>query len=130
MIVMIVIMIMQGRDTFLLLLVNLCIPHQNNSTVCPSYINYCLKRKHFVSALLLAMFNPLWIKNFKRTSAIKVTTMKVMENFWKPSHANHRIDNFCVKQKWRRSPWRMHCMHSGMAKSTTRAHWTVKKSSP
>jgi len=58
--------------------VNPCILHQNNGTARPSY---CLKE----DALLPAMFNPLYSSTnqqlFKRTSATKVTTMKITRQF-------------------------------------------------
>jgi len=41
---------------------------------------------------------------FKRTSAIKVATMKIMDDFhyeWKPSLAYHKFDTFVVsKDEW------------------------------
>jgi len=39
----------------------------------------------------------------KRTFAIKVSTMKIMDSFhyeWKPSRAYHKIDTFCHEQRW------------------------------
>jgi len=50
----------QGTRTALLLLVNTCILHQNNGTTCPSYINYCLKRRCFVAGY----FQPVQINNY------------------------------------------------------------------
>jgi len=78
---------------------------------------------------LPVMFNPLYsstnLNDLKRTSAIKVATIKIMDNFhykWKPSHAYHKIDTFAVsKDEWDTkgalmSPWRTHRMYSGVAK--------------
>jgi len=77
---------MQYSSTTLLLLVNPHKPHQNNGTKSPSYI--------FI----------VWINNYlKRTSEIKVATMKIMDDFhykWKPSHAYHKIDTFRGEQRW------------------------------
>jgi len=52
-----------------------------------------------------ARYTAVQINNcLKRTAAIKVATMKIMDNFyykWKPSHAYHKIDIFAVsKDEW------------------------------
>jgi len=63
----------QGKGTALLWLVNSRMPHQNNGTVLPSYINYHLKSEQ---------------KN-ESTTVWKATT-KITDNFhckWKPSQA-------------------------------------------
>jgi len=61
---MIMIMIeIQYSDTAFLLMVNPRIPHQNNSTACPSYINNRLKRRHFV-----ASYVQLIIQQYKSTT--------------------------------------------------------------
>jgi len=57
--------------------------HQNNDTACPSYINFCLM------LLCWTRYTAVQINNYlKRTFAIKVTTMKITDNFhynWKPA---------------------------------------------
>jgi len=65
---------------------------------------------------------------FEKTSAIKVTTIKFMNDFhyeWKPSHAYYKIDtsmwgkmNGIQRGHWV-SPWKMYCMYSSMAKDTS-----------
>jgi len=68
----------------------------------------------------------------KRTSAIKVATMKITDDFcyeWKPSHAYHKIETFrgAMNGAQRRglvSPWRMLCMYSGVAIGTSQAEAT------
>jgi len=65
--------------TALLSLVNPRILHRNNGTACPTYVVIVWKE----DVSLPAMFNPVWINNFlKRTSAIKVATMKIMDDFY------------------------------------------------
>jgi len=56
---------------------------------------------------LSTMFNPLHSSTnqqlFKRTSAIKVTPMKITDDFHyelKASHAYHKINTFCGEQRW------------------------------
>jgi len=67
----------QGRDTALLLMLNSCIPHQNNCTVHPSYINYHLM---ICCQLCLTHYTAVWINNcLKRTSAIEVANIKIMK---------------------------------------------------
>jgi len=57
----------QGRGTALLLLVNTRILHQNNGTTCPSYINYSLKRRHFVASHV----QPVTPQQYKSTIVVK-----------------------------------------------------------
>jgi len=86
----------------LLFLVNPCIVYQNNGTVCLNYIYYCLKGRCFVANYVqpvIQHYNCL-----KITSAIKVATMKIIDDFrykWKPSCAYHKIDTFLdSKDEW------------------------------
>jgi len=86
-------------DTTLLLLVN---PHQNNGIMYLSYINYPLKGRR---QLCSTHYRVVRINNcLKITSAIKVATMKITDNFcykWKPSCAYHKINIFVVsKDEW------------------------------
>jgi len=53
------------------------------------------------------MFNLLYSSMnqqlFKRASAIKIATMKIMDDFryeWTPSRAYHKIDAFRGEQRW------------------------------
>jgi len=65
----------------------------------------------------------------KWTFAIKVATMKIMDDFryeWKPLCAYHKNQHFSWRAKMngtqRRtlvSPWRMHCIYSSMTKGTS-----------
>jgi len=80
-------------------------------------------------ASLPAHHAAVWINNcLKRTFVIKVVTTDNFRNKWKPSRA---IDTFRGEQRWNGrqrwavvSPWRMHCMYSGMAKGTSQAEAT------
>jgi len=66
----------------------------------------------------------------KRISAIKITTMKITNDFsyeWKPSHAYayHKIGTFHGEERWmghKGGDWWMHCMYSG---STSQAQATL-----
>jgi len=64
----------------------------------------------------------------KRISAIKITTMKITNDFsyeWKPSCAYHKIGTFHGEQRWmghKGGHWWMHCMYSG---STSLAQATL-----
>jgi len=97
--VMIVIEI-QYSDTALLL------PHSTLKQWChaPHLCIYCLKRKSLRCQLCSTHYTAVQINNcLKRTSAIKVATMKITDNFcyeWKPSCAYHKIDTFCGEQRW------------------------------
>jgi len=68
----------QCRGTALLLLVNPHILQQNNGTACPSYINYCLKRRQFVAGYVQPAIKQ---NRFNRTSAIKVATIPTTAPF-------------------------------------------------
>jgi len=104
----------------------------NHPNKDPTYVFIVWKE----DALLPAMFNPLCSsinqQIFKRTFVIKVATMKIMDDLMEAIT--------CVPLNWhflwwtkmngtqRRavlSPWRTHCMHSGMAKGTSRAEATL-----
>jgi len=64
----------QYSGKVLLLLVN---PHMLHQNACPSYINYHLKRGHFVASYV----QPVIINNcLKITSVIKVAPMKIMDD--------------------------------------------------
>jgi len=84
--------IMIKIQTALLLLVNPRILHLNNGIVHPSYINY----KMFCCWLYSACYTVVQINNcLKRTSTIKVVTMKITHNFcnkWNPSCDYHKIE--------------------------------------
>jgi len=68
---------MSGKPTHVL--------HQNNGTMCPSYINYCMKRRCFVVQSVIQQHESKEL-DLKRTSAIKVTTMRITDHYeWKPS---------------------------------------------
>jgi len=88
---MIFIIKIQGRGTALLLLVNHSTTHQLSS-----------EKKMFRLALHCCCFMAMRINNyFKRTSAIKVATMNVTDNFcyeWKPLCAYHKIGTFRGEQ--------------------------------
>jgi len=60
---------------------------------------YCLKRRRFIASRYAAV----QINNcLKITSAIKVATLKITDNFhyeWKPSCAYQKIDIFHGKQR-------------------------------
>ena len=81
---------------------------ERNGTVCPTYINYCLKSE--VSITLRCQqcsirYTAVQIKNcLKSTSAIKVATMKNMDDFRykrKPSCATAKSTLFAVsKDEW------------------------------
>jgi len=85
------------------------------------YINYCLKRRYFVSSYVQPIIQQYESTQLsKRTSATKVATKKFTDNFhyeWKPSYTYHKIDTFSCEDGTQRqvlvSPWRMHCMKYG-----------------
>jgi len=119
---------MQYSNTALLLLVN---PHQNNGTTCPTYVFIVWKE----DASLPAMFNLL-------CSSTNQQLFK--KNFWNQSSHYENYGQFpeaimyLLQTRyfsWRTkmngtqrralvSPWRMHCMYSGMAKDTAQAEAT------
>jgi len=83
----------------ILLLVN---PHRNNGTARSTYVFIVCKE----DASLPAMFNPLCSNMnqqlFKKTSAVKVAIMKIMDNScyeWKLSRVYHKIDTFRGEKK-------------------------------
>jgi len=101
-------------------------------TYCIKTIALCTylssEKKTLCCQLCSTCYTAVQIDNcLKRTSAIKVATMKITDDFcyeWKPSRAFHKI-NFLWWAKMngtqRRalvSPWRMHCIYNSTAKST------------
>jgi len=105
-----------------------------NGTMCPSYINYRLERRCFVASYVCSThYTAVQITNcLKRTSAAKVVTMKITDDFhyeWKPSRAYH---TFHDEQRWmvhkedtvKSIKNALYCMYSGMAKSTSQAEAT------
>jgi len=115
-------------STVLLLLVSPCILHRNNHTV--HLTNVFIVWKEDTS--LPAMFNPLCSSMnqqlFKWTFVIKVATMKITDDLMEAITCLPLNWHFSwwtkVNGTQRRavvSPWRMHCMCSGMAKSTSQA---------
>ena len=97
-----------NQELFKKYLCNPRIPKQRNGAMHPSYINYCLKNE--VSITLLCWLcstccTAVQIKNcLKSTSAIKIATMKNMDNFCyggKPSCATTKLTLFAVsKDEW------------------------------
>jgi len=80
-----------------------CIETMASHTHPPTYL-FIVWRE---DASLPAMFNLLCSSTnqqlFKRTSEIKVVTMKIMDDFcyeWKPSHSHHKIETFHGEQRW------------------------------
>jgi len=80
------------------------IPHQNNGIVHPSYINYCLKRRHFIADCVQPV-----IQQYKSTTVKKnfCDQSSHYENYnfryeRKPLCAYHKIDTFFVvsKDEW------------------------------
>ena len=111
---------------------NPCIPHQKEEIApCTPAINYCLKSEVSITLhcqLCSTHYTALRIKNCsKSTSAIKVATMKNIDNFhygWKSSHATAKLTLFAVsKDGWDRrtlvSPRRIHCTYYGMPKGNS-----------
>jgi len=125
--ILVMIEIQYSSTALLLPLVNPCILHWNNRTACPTYLFIVWKK----DTSLPAMFNPLQINNcLKRTFA-------PLWKLWKISITNgsHHVPTQNLRFSWwakmngtqRRtlvSPWRMHCMYSGMAKDTSQAEAT------
>ena len=110
---------------------------EGNSTMYPSYINYHLKSE--VSIMLRCQlcstrYTPVQINNCsKSTSAIKVATMKNMDDFrYEGSHhmlpPNRHFSLLAKMNGTQRrtlvSPSRMHCTYCGMPKGTSRAKAT------
>jgi len=113
--------------TALLVLVNSCTLHQNNGTILPSYI-----RKE--DALLPAVFDRLYsITNqqlFKKNYCNQSSHNENYRQFLLQMEAIVCLPqsrHFMMNRSQRRalvSPWRMHCMHSAMTKSTSWAEVT------
>jgi len=79
----------QYNTTALLLLVNPRTPHQNNGTMHPIYAyQLSSEKKTLCCQLCSTHYIAVRINNcLKRTSAIKVATMKITDDFhyeWKP----------------------------------------------
>ena len=83
-------------------------PMQKEMTPCTPTINYCLKSEVSITLccqLCQPINTALQIKNFlKSTSAIKIATMKNMDDFQyekKPSHTTTKSTPFAVrKDEW------------------------------
>jgi len=87
----------QYSGTTLLLLVNPHIRTTSKQWHCaPQLYQSFSEKKTFIASYVPPVTQ---INNcLKITSAIKVAAMKIMDNFhykWKPSHACHKIKNFC-----------------------------------
>ena len=97
-----------NQELFKKHLCNPRIPKQRNSAVHPSYINYRLKSEASITLccrLCSTRYTAVRIKNCsKSTSAIKIATMKNMDDFryeGKPSHATTKLTLFAVsKDEW------------------------------
>jgi len=126
----------QYSGTALLLLVNPCVPHQNNGIMPQLYhFNYHLKRGCFVAEPVV------WVK------CLNCNQSSVYKNYgWFPSQIKAIT---CLPQnphflRWAKmngtqrmalvSPWRMHCMYSTVvcqkAPLGLKQHQTAKKSNP
>jgi len=121
----------QYSGTALLLLVNLRIPHQNNDNACPSYINYCLKRRRFVASNVQPV-----VQQYELTNNFCNQSSHYENYGWFPLQIKA---NTCIPQNqhfswWAKmngtlrralvSSWRMYYMHSGVAKGTSQAETT------
>jgi len=106
---------------------NPSIPHQNNGTMCLSYINYRLKRRQFIDGYVQPVYTALPINNYlKRTSAIKVATMKITLNFcykWKLPCAYQQIHTFHGEQ----DEWDTKKGHGNFMKSALYVQWYSKR---
>ena len=97
-----------NQELFKKYLCNPRIPKQRNSAVHPSYINYRLKSEASIMLccrLCSTRYTAVRIKNCsKRTSAIKIATMKNTDDFryeGKPSRATTKLTLFAVsKDEW------------------------------
>ena len=95
-----------NQELFVKHLYNPHIPKERNSAVSPNYINYRLKSEvsiMFRCRLCSTRYTAVRIENcLKSTSAIKIATMKNMDDFCyegKPSCATAKIDIFCCQQR-------------------------------
>jgi len=115
----------QYSSKALLLQVNPFILHRNNCTACPTYVFIVWKE----DASLSTCYATVRINYcLKRTFVIKVATMKITDNLMEAITCLPLNWHFSWwtkmngTQRWAvLSPWRMHCMYSGMAKGTSRA---------
>jgi len=93
-----------------------CILHLRHYV--PQYINYLLKSEVAIMLPSQLCYTAVWINSYlKRTSAIKVATTKITDDFHherKPSCTYHKIDTFCGEQRW-------------MKYKGARGHWQVHK---
>ena len=97
-----------NQELFKKHLYNPRIPKERNRAACPNHINYHLKSEvsiTFCCRLCSTRYNSVRIKNcLKRTSAIKIATMKNTDNFrfeGKPSCARAKSTPFPVsKDEW------------------------------
>ena len=97
-----------NQELFEMHLYNPRIPKERNSAACPNYINYRLKSQVFITLrcrLCSTRYTAARIKNcLKSTSAIKIATMKNMDDFryeGKPSRATAKLIPFAVsKDEW------------------------------
>jgi len=110
----------QYSSKALLLLVNPHIPQQNIGTV-----HLLFEKKMLCCQLCSTRYKAVRINNcLKRTSAIKVATIKITDDFhyeWSHQMPTTKSTLFVVsKDEWDPkegpgSPWRMDCMYSGVA---------------
>jgi len=66
------------------------------------------EKRRFVVAMSNLLYSSKNQQLFKKTSAIKVATMKIMDNFhykWKPLSAYHKIDTFHGEQRHKEGHW-------------------------
>jgi len=121
----------QYSGTALLLLVNPFILHRNNCTTCPTYVFIVWKEDASLSTIFNSLCSSTNQQLLKRTFVIKVATMKIMDDLMEAIMCLPLNQHFSWWTKMngtqRRavlSPWRTHCMYSGMAKGTSRAEVT------
>jgi len=124
-----VIIEIQYSGTNLLLLVNPRIPHWNNGTVHPAYVFIIWKGDALLPATTVRIKNCL-----KRTSEIKVATMKITDDLMEAIMCLPQNQHFLWRAKMNRtlrsalvSPWRMHCMYSSVIKGWSNVEqWKIK----
>jgi len=106
---------MQKSSTALLLLVNPCIPHWNNDTTCPTYVFIVWKHSN---PLCSSMNQQLFKRNFcSHYENYGWFLLRMKASMCLPQNQHDFSWRAKMNGTQRRalvSPWRMHCMYSGV----------------
>jgi len=102
-------------------------------TLCAPLTHRLSEKKTFHYRLCSTRYATVRINNYlKRTFVIKVATIKIMDDLMEAITCLSQNRHFLWRTKMngtqRRavvSPWRMHCIYSGMAKGTSQAEATL-----